>query len=109
MSGRILIAGGATTRFHQLAERLRDAYLDVSDAPDGRAALDMARTEDPDLIIADARCPALPGLQLCRAIKTDPSLAHLPVVILADREARAERLAGLQKAREWRQKGAEKA
>ena len=96
MSGRILIAGGATTRFHQLAERLRDAYLDVSDAPDGRAALDMARTEDPDLIIADARCPALPGLQLCRAIKTDPSLAHLPVVILADREARAERLAGLE-------------
>lgn len=96
MSGRILIAGGAATRLHDLAGRLRSAYLDVTDVPDGRAALALAREQEPDLVVADARCAGLPGLHLCRALKADPGLAHLPVVIIAEREARAERLAGLE-------------
>ena len=54
----------------------------VLDARDGVEALDIARTERPDLILCDMRMPRLDGPGLCRALQAEPALRDTPVLIL---------------------------
>jgi len=58
----------------------QSAGYEVETAPDGQAALDAVRARRPDFIITDILMPRLDGFQLCRVIKTDPSLAGIPVI-----------------------------
>ncbi len=63
---------------------LRSVFLaagwEVAAAPDGQAALDLIRTEPPDLVLTDILMPKLDGFQLCRAIKADEQLKRIPVI-----------------------------
>ena len=52
------------------------------DAPDGVEALAVARAERPDLILCDLRMPRLDGPGLCLALRADPALKDVPVIIL---------------------------
>jgi len=58
----------------------RAAGYEVATAPDGMAALDLARAGVPDLIITDILMPRMDGYQLCREWKADPRLAPVPFV-----------------------------
>jgi putative two-component system response regulator len=58
----------------------QSAGYEVAVAQDGQAALDLVRKDRPDFIVTDILMPRLDGFQLCRAIKTDESLAHIPVI-----------------------------
>jgi signal transduction histidine kinase/CheY-like chemotaxis protein len=65
-------------------------------AADGRAALGLIRRYHPDLLVTDVMMPGLDGLELVTAIRADPDLAHLPVIMLSARaglEAAGEGLA----------------
>jgi two-component system, cell cycle response regulator DivK len=61
-------------------------------AVDGITALDLIRSEPPDLILLDINIPGIDGLELARQIKGDPRLASIPIiattanVLLGDRE-----------------------
>ena len=48
----------------------------------GDAALARAREDMPDLVLADVAMPGLNGYELCAAIKADPRLSHVPVILL---------------------------
>ncbi len=56
------------------------AGYEVESASDGQAALDAARANRPDFIITDILMPRMDGFQLCRALKSDPALAGIPVI-----------------------------
>jgi putative two-component system response regulator len=58
----------------------QSAGFEVVVAMDGQAALEAAREQHPDVIITDVLMPHLDGFQLCRALKTDPDLAAIPLV-----------------------------
>ncbi len=58
----------------------QSAGYEVAVARDGQAALELVRAERPDFIVTDILMPRLDGFQLCRAIKTDEALAHIPVI-----------------------------
>jgi len=68
---------------------LRDVYkrhlaisqVEVLIAADGEEALEIARRELPDLIIMDRYMPKMDGFACCMAIKADPSLEHIPVIM----------------------------
>ena len=66
----------ARRHFHQLGFRVRTAGS-------GAAALDLARTRPPDLVLTDALMPDLDGFDLCLALRRDPRLASIPVVLMA--------------------------
>lgn len=53
----------------------------VLQAANGRAALDIVREARPDLVVLDAMMPVLHGFDVCRAIKGDPQLRGIPVVL----------------------------
>lgn len=52
----------------------------VQSAENGKAALNMALTDPPDLIISDILMPEMDGYTLCRKIKSDPDLCRIPVI-----------------------------
>jgi CheY-like chemotaxis protein len=54
----------------------------VLKAEDGREAINMAQSEEPDLILMDLSLPALDGWEATRTIKAIPHLASIPIVAL---------------------------
>jgi signal transduction histidine kinase/ligand-binding sensor domain-containing protein/CheY-like chemotaxis protein len=68
----------------------------VIEAADGRAALDLARTALPDLIVADVMMPEMDGLALGRALKDDAMTDAIPVVLLTARAAPEDQVAGFE-------------
>jgi CheY-like chemotaxis protein len=53
---------------------------EVLTAPDGRAAVEAARSERPDLVLMDLSLPILSGWEAARKIKDDPATAAIPIV-----------------------------
>jgi len=55
----------------------------VLEAADGEAALEEARRSIPHLVISDVRMPKMNGYTLCRALRADPALQHIPVLLVS--------------------------
>lgn len=65
---------------------LRESGARVIEARDGVEALELARRESPDVILADIVMPRLDGLALCAAVRREPLLDGVPVVLLSWRD-----------------------
>ena len=61
---------------------LESAPFDVSAAYDGDEALRKVRDVNPDLIILDIIMPEQHGFKVCEALKSDPDLSKIPVIML---------------------------
>jgi CheY-like chemotaxis protein len=70
---------------------LEDAGYEVLLAGDGRAGLELIRTERPDLVITDALMPEMTGDELVEALVADPELAASPSSWPPRRPARCAR------------------
>jgi DNA-binding response OmpR family regulator len=78
-----------------LRRHLEDQYR-VIEASNGRAGLDEARRTVPDLVLCDIMMPEMDGEELCRAIRSDPELDFLPVIIVTAKASRHSRLSALE-------------
>ena len=58
---------------------------DVVAVSDGAAAVDACQAQRPDLAVLDVMMPGVSGLDAIRAIRADPALADLPVILLTAR------------------------
>jgi CheY-like chemotaxis protein len=88
-------AGGRRRPGHP-AGRLRAARpgrVRAAGGPDGLAALDVVRSERPDLVILDRTMPRLDGLRACQALRSDPELAGTRVLVLTGRDQPDDRVA----------------
>ncbi|MCK8495380.1 ATP-binding protein [Spirosoma sp. RP8] len=61
----------------------------------GQAGLELALTEQPDLVLSDVLMPIMDGYALCRALKTNVQTSHIPVILLTAKSTREDRLEGL--------------
>jgi DNA-binding response OmpR family regulator len=57
-------------------------HYEVELADDGPTGIEAARRFRPSLVISDLVMPTLSGVEVCKAIRADPTLAHTPVIIL---------------------------
>ena len=62
----------------------------------GKGAVELCRRERPDLIILDIMLPDSDGLEICRAIRSHPDLASVPVIFLTARATETDRIVGLE-------------
>ena len=60
---------------------LEEAGFEVVFATDGVEALEIVRASRPDLVITDAMMPRMTGDELVETMKSDPELAHIPIVM----------------------------
>ena len=79
----------------QVAAALRAAGCRVSEAADGRLALQQAVDELPDVLVLDLGLPGLDGLQVCRRLRAQAA-RHVPVLMLTARDALPDKLQGFE-------------
>jgi len=62
----------------------------------GKGALELCRRERPELIILDIMLPDSDGLEICKGIRANPELAHIPLIFLTARASETDRIVGLE-------------
>ena len=68
-----------------LSLRLQSEGYEVVSAANGLEGYNLAKRVQPDLMVLDLNMPEMDGLQVCRLIKFDKKLQHIPIVILTCR------------------------
>ena len=101
LSGRekIVVVDDSPAVRHLVADSLARQGFDVTTAEDGQEGLERTREVRPDMVITDYDMPRMTGFELVHAIKRDPELRDLPVMMLTARDTRRDqaqmRAAGL--------------
>lgn len=80
---RILVVDDSPSVRGLLVTVLRERGYETETAVDGEAALLACSARPPDLILLDVTMPGMDGYETCRRLKTDPSLADIPVVFMS--------------------------
>jgi len=96
MSARILVVDDVDTNVRLLEAKLTIEYFDVVTCNDGATAIELARNEQPDLILLDVMMPKMDGFETCRLLKEDPATRHIPVVLVTALDGREDRIRGLE-------------
>jgi len=95
MPGRILVVDDVATNRIVMKVRLADACYEVLQADGGRAALDIARRQRPDLILLDLVMGDMDGIAVCQALKSDPETAEIPIIMVTAARNSEEKLRAL--------------
>ncbi|MFN4089457.1 MAG: ATP-binding protein, partial [Alphaproteobacteria bacterium] len=93
---RVLLADDNADMRAYVRRLLTGQGYDVEAVGDGAAALDAARRHAPDLVLSDVMMPRLDGLGLLDAMRRDPALRAIPIVLISARageEAHADGIA----------------
>jgi putative two-component system response regulator len=77
----ILVVDDQATIIRIMTIILRPKY-DVCVATSGRKALEVARTQQPDIILLDNMMPEMTGIETCMALKEIPATEHIPVIFI---------------------------
>ena len=78
----ILIVEDSPTQAERLRRLIQSKAYRVRVAPNGQQALAMIREHKPNLVLSDIIMPEMNGYELCRAIKADPTLREIPVILV---------------------------
>lgn len=70
-------------------------HYNVSVAKDGVEGLAMAKLHLPDLIVSDLMMPNMDGIELCKSVKSDKQLDHIPMILLTAKSDIASQMEGL--------------
>ena len=89
---KFLVVDDFSTMRRIIKNLLHDlGYQNVTEADDGQTALPMLQTGGFDFLVTDWNMPGMPGLDLLKAVRADPKLAKMPVLMLTA-EAKREQI-----------------
>ncbi|MBE7447513.1 MAG: response regulator [Kofleriaceae bacterium] len=75
---------------HYVADCLSRQGRDVVTAENGKIGLDKARAQRPALVVSATRCAVMTGFELVHALRRDPELRQVPVIMLTARDSRRD-------------------
>jgi len=67
-----------------ISQKLIKEGYDIAEAVDGEKGVESAKEEKPDLVLLDLILPGIDGFEVLSRIKSDPSSAQIPVIILSN-------------------------
>jgi two-component system, chemotaxis family, chemotaxis protein CheY len=89
---RFLVVDDFSTMRRIVKNLLNDlGYANVTEADDGNTALPLLQAGGVDFLVTDWNMPGMPGLDLLKAVRADPKLAKMPVLMLTA-EAKREQI-----------------
>jgi uncharacterized protein (TIGR02266 family) len=89
-AGRTIIVADDVPMFRELGALFLARSGKVMTAEDGAEALELARGENPVLVLTDLQMPRMDGAELCAAIKGDPRLCRTYVIVMTGSELAAD-------------------
>ena len=89
---KILIVEDDVNLLEALKYNVRKEGYDVVTATDGAQALDVARSEKPDLVLLDVMLPTMSGFEVCRILRKETAA---PILILTARDDEVDKVVGL--------------
>ncbi|NUQ77968.1 MAG: response regulator [Polyangiaceae bacterium] len=92
---RILLADD-NADMREYVRKLLCSRWTIETASDGLAALELCREKPFDLLLTDVMMPGLDGLELLRAVRSDPKTSTMPVIMLSARAGEEARIEGLE-------------
>jgi two-component system chemotaxis response regulator CheY len=89
---KVLVVDDFSTMRRIVKNLLRDlGFTNMQEADDGSTALPMLQNGDFDFVVTDWNMPGMQGIDLLKAIRADPKLAHIPVLLITA-EAKKEQI-----------------
>jgi two-component system, OmpR family, alkaline phosphatase synthesis response regulator PhoP len=93
---KILIVDDEQDIVDLVAYNLEKEGFTTIKAYDGGDVLKTVKTQKPDLLILDLMLPHMNGLDICRAIRANPEIAHIPVIMLTAKGDEVDKIIGLE-------------
>jgi DNA-binding response OmpR family regulator len=93
---RILVAEDDPDIGNLLEHYLKKAGFIATVVTSGREVMPHIKRDAPDLVVLDIMLPGLDGLEVCRAIRSDPNSAAIPIIMLTARGEESDRIVGLE-------------
>ena len=88
----ILVVDDTIENLTLLARMLKDCGFIARPVPNGRLALQAAKSSRPDLVLLDITMPEMDGYEVCRLMKRDPQLREIPVVFISALSQTSEKI-----------------
>ena len=91
----VVVAEDSGIQAKILRKRLLEAGYDVRVGTNGAEALQLIRERPPQIIISDIEMPEMNGFELCHAVKSDPQLKRIPLILLSTLSSPEDIIQGL--------------
>lgn len=95
MTARVLVVDDILPNVKLLEMKLSAEYFDVVTAMNGPGAINICEQGRCDIVLLDVMMPGMDGFEVCRRLKSSPTTAHLPVVMVTALDQPSDRLKGL--------------
>jgi twitching motility two-component system response regulator PilH len=95
MAQTILVVDDSPTEMRLVLNALSGKGHRLITATDGDQALELARREQPRLVVLDVVMPGKNGFQVCRALKSAPETEKIPVILLTSKNQESDKFWGL--------------
>lgn len=96
MPGRILIVDDDVDTLRLVGMMLETESFDIIAAKNGKRAIELARSEIPDLIILDVMMPELDGYAVTSQLRTEPATRGIPILIFTAKTGYDDKMLGLE-------------
>jgi two-component system, cell cycle response regulator len=96
MSARVLVVDDILPNVKLLEAKLSNEYYDVLTATSGAEALRKIEQDSPDIVLLDVMMPGMDGFEVCKRVKDNPALAHIPIVMVTALTDNEDKVRGLE-------------
>jgi len=93
---KILIVDDLPENVYMLQDRLEHEGYDIITAYDGKAGIEKAESEKPDLILLDVMMPGITGIEVCKTLVTDDRTKHIPIILVTAKVGAEDTKEGLE-------------
>lgn len=92
----IMLIADDNRQIRQYIAKIFKKDFSVYMAENGQEALEFIKKHEPDIIISDVVMDEMSGIDLCTCIKQDPSLSHIPLILLTASTSKDVKLKGIE-------------
>ncbi|MCL5028756.1 MAG: response regulator [Bacteroidetes bacterium] len=93
---KILVVDDLPENVFMLQDRLENEGYEVITAYDGRAAIEKALSELPDLVLLDVMMPEMSGIEVLKFLTAEPTTSHIPVILVTAKSSAEDTKVGLE-------------
>ncbi len=94
--GKILVVDDEVNIRQLVQFNFEKAGFEVIEADDGIKAVQLAKTQRPEIIILDLMLPGMDGLEVCRAVKGEKDTSAIPIIMLTAKNEEIDKIIGLE-------------